>query len=641
MFTLCKLKRRKPGLRGPAMGAVINSGEPVVLDHNTVQPANEIRGGFLVLWLTLAVWATLAATFGASIASGLVDRLGDTDDALRLVLVRDLVQGRAGWFDQHFTRLQPPLGMDLHWSRLVDGGIAAVELGFRLFLPPAQAEYAARIAWPLLWIGPAVAAMVFMARRLRGDNAAFACAAFLAVNYLLFWQWAPGRIDHHDLQMTAALCALAGAVAGGRRGAWLAGLATAAGLAVGIEALVFLGLVGAFFAVRFALQPAAGARPAQAYARALLLGLVTLYAAQTPPAWWGIARCDTLAINLVAAIATACLGLLAAVRLSASRGLAQRFGALAAAGLAAGLVYAGLQPACLRGPFALSDPRIKPIWLSKVGEMQPLLTHVRQFHANAIADLVMIGLGLLAWLWLGRAKAQRSPAWLIVGVLFLAAAAAGLTAVRLAGYASLFGAVLVAAALADLAARWRLGARVLAVGLAVALSPSWPAVAVSHMAPPANDATAKPAAKTAAKPARTCTVASAYAVLAELPPGIVLNEIDLGPYILAATPHAAMAGPYHRADWGILAADAAFADPPGRDEAAVRALHAAYVVDCRANAWYPRRKEIGPQSLQVRLDHGQTPAWLEPLSRPDDVLQVYRVRPAPATRANPQMLRLQ
>ena len=35
--------------------------------------------------------------------------LGDTDDAMRLVMVRDLMHGR-GWYSQWIGRLQPPLG---------------------------------------------------------------------------------------------------------------------------------------------------------------------------------------------------------------------------------------------------------------------------------------------------------------------------------------------------------------------------------------------------------------------------------------------------------------------------------------------------------------------------------------------------
>jgi hypothetical protein len=571
-----------------------------------------------VLWITLAVWAVLVLVLGApAFAGALADRLGDTDDALRLALVRDLIAGRAGWYDQHFARLQPPFGMDLHWSRLVDGGIVGVELFFRLFLAPAQAEYAARVAWPLLWLGPALAAAVSIARSLRGEAAAFACAALLGVTQLVFWQWSPGRIDHHDLQITAALCALAGAVSGSRRGAWLAGVVTACGLAVGIEGLMFLGLIGASFALRFAVDPAAHGRAARAYALALLGGLTALYLLEVPPAWWAVSHCDALGANLLAGAMTACLGLLGMTQFAGGADVRVRFAGLAGTGALAAAVYLGLEPACIRGPFALADPGIGPIWLSKVAEMQPLAHHVRNLAADAICSLELLVLGAAAWLWLGRR--QRSHAWLIVGACLVVAALADAKAVRLIGYSNLFAAPLVAAAVADLAGRFQRGRLAWAVGLAVVLSPTWPAAQISSLARSNGD---KPAA------AGSCTAPSAYARLAELPAGVVLGEIDLGPYILASTRQAVLAAPYHRAGWGILAADAALAATPGRDEAAVRRLHVDYVVECRSNAWYPRRREIGPLSLQVRLDRGLAPVWLEAVSSPRDALQVYRVRPA-------------
>lgn len=52
----------------------------------------------------------------------LPNALGDTDDATRLVMVRDMFAGH-GWWDQKITRLQPPVGLYMHWSRLLDGGL--------------------------------------------------------------------------------------------------------------------------------------------------------------------------------------------------------------------------------------------------------------------------------------------------------------------------------------------------------------------------------------------------------------------------------------------------------------------------------------------------------------------------------------
>ena len=41
-------------------------------------------------------------------------------------------------------------------------------------------------------------------------------------------------------------------------------------------------------------------------------------------------------------------------------------------------------------------------------------------------------------------------------------------------------------------------------------------------------------------------------VAATLQPGLVLSEIDLGPYILARTPHSVLNAPYHRMSFSPL-----------------------------------------------------------------------------------------
>src|SRR5512144_1087088 len=48
---------------------------------------------------------------------------GDADDAARLVEVRALLHGRQ-WFDLVEPRFAPPMGLDVHWSRLIDAPIA-------------------------------------------------------------------------------------------------------------------------------------------------------------------------------------------------------------------------------------------------------------------------------------------------------------------------------------------------------------------------------------------------------------------------------------------------------------------------------------------------------------------------------------
>jgi hypothetical protein len=61
-----------------------------------------------VLQLVAQHWATTA------------DALLDTDDAMRLVQMRDFIAGQ-GWYDLHQGRINPPAGYNSHWSRLIDG----------------------------------------------------------------------------------------------------------------------------------------------------------------------------------------------------------------------------------------------------------------------------------------------------------------------------------------------------------------------------------------------------------------------------------------------------------------------------------------------------------------------------------------
>ena len=49
----------------------------------------------------------------------------DTDDAMRMVQVRDWLAGQ-GWYDLRALRLDPPAGTLMHWSRVVDLPLAAL-----------------------------------------------------------------------------------------------------------------------------------------------------------------------------------------------------------------------------------------------------------------------------------------------------------------------------------------------------------------------------------------------------------------------------------------------------------------------------------------------------------------------------------
>jgi hypothetical protein len=581
--------------------------------------------------------------------------LGDTDDATRLMLVRQLLNGGGWWSGQHLMRFQPPVGMYMHWSRLLDGGIASLDLLFRLALPAASAEIATRFVWPLLWIFPAAAAVMLVARRLGlgllGNAAVAVVGVILVTNIPIYIQFRPGRIDHHDVQMTLAFLALAGAVQlrPNLLGAVLAGVATGLGLAVGLEGLVFDAVIGAAIALQFAFDPQGG-RDARAYALALAGTTVAAFLVQTPPWRWGVPACDALASNLTAAIAVAGVGLYLAARFTAGRSLWWRLGALAVVGVLAGGTYIGVYPRCRAGFFADVDPRIRPIWLNYVQEVRPIWVVAKHNMGQGVEYMSAWAWGVICWLILGLRRERRGDfAWWLSGACLAMGIVAGANVIRASGYAECFAVPIVAAAVIEVlnwAGYRSLFVVVLAALVGSPMTASGLSVAVYKQVAPLFPAKAKKGAKAAAHPAKPakaapagsdqCFSTAAYAPLAAArPTGLVLSEIDLGAFIVATTDHSALNGPYHRMGWGILKAHSilkAPADPraPGDAYDLARAAGVGYVLECRAHARHGDRSDMTKASLQKQLDAGHAPDWLQPLTPPDAALQAFRVVAPPA-----------
>src|ERR1700722_20823990 len=88
-------------------------------------PPKEQGGLHPDFWIALLFLATSVTLALPAIHGGVFDALS-TDDAMRLVEVRDLIGGQ-GWFDLFQYRLDPP-GTSMHWSRLIYAPLAAVIL---------------------------------------------------------------------------------------------------------------------------------------------------------------------------------------------------------------------------------------------------------------------------------------------------------------------------------------------------------------------------------------------------------------------------------------------------------------------------------------------------------------------------------
>jgi hypothetical protein len=564
----------------------------------------------VMLQLLAKDWATAART------------MTDTDDAMRLVQVRAFLAGQ-GWFDLHEARLAPPVGYDSHWSRLIDAGLAGLFLFFRVFTDAARAEFLMRITWPLLWLMPAIAAVAALSWRLGGRLAALVTLLLLVVGMPAFHQFRPGRIDHHNVQIALALAVLATAAWADRARYAAAGCGALTGLAlgVGLEGLPFEAIAGIFLAVRYAVDPAR-APALRAYGLALAFATLGAFLVGVGPDHWARSACDAIAVNWMMPVAAA--GLMSAAATALPLGRAARWSVLFGIGVIAAALFAAIEPRCLAGPYAIMDPSARTVWLSHVGEMQPLLQLLRDDPQAAAAIFAFPATALVALAWLGRdATLRRNPGYLVSGAAALVSFAMTVAAAKSYNYAVWMGMPLVALFALHLGVRIHaqtLAARFLVVILLTPAVVSWVAVALVQVAG-TNESHPNP------RVARGCFDSSNYAVLERLPRGVVAADVDYGPFILALTPHAVVGAPYHRQATGILDSHKVFALAPALARAVIDARSVDYLVTCGDEPPSGLSAAERDSGLAGRLVAGDLPDWLEKMpSEPGQAFTVYRIR---------------
>ena len=538
--------------------------------------------------------------------------LGDTDDNLRMAQVRDLLGGQ-DWFDLVQHRLDPAHGgADIHWSRLVDLPIAGLILALRPFLGGADAErWAAAIA-PLLAFLPMLLALALITRRLVDVRAVplMLIALFFAASVAGMVQ--PLRIDHHGWQLAFLALGLAGlADPDRRRGGIVTGLASAGSLAIGLEMIIYLALMGAAHVLFWVADRDERAR-LFAYAVSLSGGTVAaflLFASYANRA----AVCDALSPVWLgdALVGGALMVGLATVRIER---WTVRLALAAGAGAMILIFHALAAPHCLTRLEGVS-PQATELWLSHVREARPIYRHGAKIMALAMALPVagIVGYFLLAW----RARGDRDLLRRTLAVSVPAAVALLLLfwQTRTGPAAQLMaapGAVAIAVILAPLAFRsnsalLRIPGTVLAVLVAVgALVPE----VVSRI--PGEPKSAM--AKRVDVANRTCPSLRALAPVARLPKGTVFSFVDLGPRLISVTRHDAIAGPYHRNDRAIADVMMAFRG----DEAQARRIivdeyRSDYLLVCPNMATATIFQAKAPRGFYMQVLKGRVPNWLTPI----------------------------
>jgi hypothetical protein len=619
-------------------------------------------------WIVFIAWMAVCASYLRTYGSAIHwFSLGDTDDNMRYLQVRDWLDGQS-WWDLSQHRMDPPRGANIHWSRLVDLPIAALMLLFRLFMSPDGADRLAVALAPLIPLLPLMLALAFIARRLAGPDQARGGSAgfgwFAAMLLPLGAQmglsmYMPLRIDHHGWQLALTAVALAGLVdRKWVRGGIVAGVASAASVAIGMEMMVYLAGGGALIALRWVFKEGA-ARRLQPYALSLGAAIAIGYAGFASNAN-RLPVCDALS-PVWTSILMLASGLLFAISLLPLRGWPQRLAAAALAGLLLGAFAWWSWPQCLTGAYQIS-PELQKSWLAYIREAKPISVEAR---AKWVPMAAMPAAGFvcaLAGCWASRRNAERLWAWGTVMLMIAFAIALMFWQIRAVPAAQLLAIAPIGWALWALVVRLGTGGIPVKVAALLGLAGLGSAVCAYPLYPVANGAIASlartPAPKVKAPPATAsadqirpaaanganvarrkaasanarCRTLPALEPLNELPPALIFTMVDLGPRIIAVTHHSVIAGPYHRNGAAILDIHHAMDGSPERFRAIAAAHHATYLLVCPG---FPEGSIYQQRSLKgfyARLMRGEKFAFLTPVTlRFEGTLpyQLYRIAPAP------------
>ena len=575
----------------------------------------------VIIWLALALVFTLRAWNTDFLAL-----FGDTDDATRLTVVRDLMAGQ-NWFDHVQHRLNTPFGAEIPWSRLIDLPLALI-IGVFNILAPGQGERIALFVWPLLLLLPALYLTGALTRRLVGPDHVLTALVVAAMALPVFSEFSPGRIDHHNVEAVLVLwLALESLNALTRNGAaWRAGIAAATSLAIGAETLPIVGAAISAFGLIWVIDTGFAPRLWRFGAGFAAATLVHFLIA-TGPSDWFAAHCDALSIvHLAAAIGVGIVFFVLARLPSPDDAYARRLG-LGIAG-AAGLTAILLEvfPGCAARPFAGLDPWLTTAWLGKIVEARPLWESLFSLPSYAISAAmpVLAALGAVVFRLI-RADAAMRRDWLIYGVLLLAATLGmmlQLRGVRLAALLAVPGAV---ALIVMMHERYMAAAGRAKPAAALGLIAAW--LVSGGIAVYITASLAFPSGKTdiGVSALSQCLGTDSFAPLARLSPARIAAPVDLGSYLLLMTPHTVIGAPYHRNVAGIADSYRVF----GAGEAAAwRVLDRRgidLVVSCDAMLAQTGGGLDAPDSLKSLFAVGGQPDWLTPLPVPAGGLRIYRV----------------
>lgn len=586
--------------------------------------ALEEPGRHALRWQIAVMVATVAAVIALSLANGespvLSGQLPDSDDYMRLVQVFHWLDS-GDWWGRVLPRLNPPEGTLINWARPADLPYAAIVSALSPFLGRTNAAIAAAaIVPPLLQLPLFLWAMSWASRPLLGWRLALLCGPLALLSDYVFFQFIPGRADHHSWHVMVSTLLLGSAIRfalkpDDRAARLVAAFAIAFGLWLGGEALPWVAAFNLGLAViwLFSGRPIL-ASALQVSLASLVACLVILPLAQPPGLRFSVA-CDDFSL-VYGGLPAFMLVFWGAAWLAAPYSATpwHRLGLAIIGACLLGIGFFSAFPACRGGPYGEIDPRLADVWLQHTGEMLSVKALFGGVGRGAIAIIGPLLATLAAVIGSLRQQGQQRLVWLAMSCFLLPALAIACLHVQVLPHAAALSTIPLVWTIEQVS-RQRRSAR-WPISLSTLIAVIYCVIAV--LPPRLVDIAGGSASEVGTAPG--CDLKQAASFLSD-PAGLgaktrlIAAPIDEGAELLFRTPHDLLAGPFeHDASGNLDLFDLFTAHSDEAAHTIALRRHIDIVMFCRPEAvmWLPE----DPANFVTRLEKGDRPLWLTPLEAP-------------------------
>lgn len=544
----------------------------------------------------------------------------DVDDALRLVQVRDLIAGQ-GWFDAYQHRINPPAGVQMHWSRIVDFPLAGAILALGLFFKPDTAEVVAIFAIPLILLLLTLLLIARIGRHCFDERTGLIAVTISVLVSAAILQLSPLRIDHHGWLILTSVLALnflfthksgVGGVG--------AGIAMAVAMSISIETLPLSVVFGAVCALRLLRGESYWLG---GYAASLGLSSAALFLA-TRGLGDMASHCDAMSPGYLSGLFIIAGGsLLAELGFRHTEGPKLLLTAIiiALSVAVATLAVAYSAPHCLlTGAFGELDPLVKALWYDRVLEGLPFWK--QDLNIAGLYVLFPVLSSALAWHAAASAQNDKILRWLRVdfAITLCGATILGAMVSRSSATAGVFSTIISSHYINSIISKndihdiW--GNKIIKL-LCIALI-SFPALPLLLFG-----SFYKETEQPEGKPCRYWEFLPAFG---KESPAKVLAPLDLGPVILERTPHSVVATGHHRGNTGMRDVIAAFTEPTDSAYQIISRHRPEWIVVCPSANELKLYQQFSPDGFWAELSRDEGPEWLRPVAiAPESGMKAWRI----------------